>query len=79
MQDSVSYLILASIVVVIYLLISQRKNKVEPKDHSTEIDNLKESINNSFNNMTSSFNSLSKDVTRDMTQTLTSVNEKDCF
>ncbi len=76
MQDSVSYLILASIVVVIYLLISQRKNKVEPKDHSTEIDNLKESINNSFNNMTSSFNSLSKDVTRDMTQTLTSVNEK---
>ena len=62
--------------VIIYLLISQRKNKVEPKDHSQEINNLKDSINNSFNSMTSSFNSLSKDVTRDMTSTLTSVNEK---
>ena len=76
MQDSLSYLILVLIGVVIYLLISQRKNKTEPKDHSQEINNLKDSINNSFNSMTSSFNSLSKDVTRDMTQTLTSVNEK---
>ena len=61
---------------MIYLLISQRKNKVEPKDHSQEINNLKDSINASFNSMTSSFNNLSKDVTRDMTSTLTSVNEK---
>ena len=76
MQDSLSYLILILIGVVLYLLIYQRKNKVEPKDHSQEINNLKDSINNSFNSMTSSFNSLSKDVTRDMTQTLTSVNEK---
>ena len=76
MQDSLSYIILLLIGVVIYLLISQRQNKNEPKDHSQEINNLKDNINSSFNSMTSSFNSLSKDVTRDMTQTLTSVNEK---
>ena len=76
MQDSLLYIILVLIGIVIYLLISQRKNKVEPKDHSQEINNLKDSINTSFNSMTSSFNTLSKDVTRDMTSTLTSVNEK---
>ena len=62
--------------VIIYLLLTLRKNKEEPKDNTQEINNLKESINNSFNSMSTSFNSLSKDVTRDMTQTLTSVNEK---
>ncbi len=62
--------------VIIYLLVTQNKNKEEPKDSSQELNSLKESINNSFNTMSSSFNSLSKDVTRDMTQTLTSVNEK---
>ena len=76
MQDSLLYIILVLIGIVIYLLISQRKNKVEPRDHSQEINNLKDSINTSFNSMTSSFNTLSKDVTRDMTSTLTSVNEK---
>ena len=76
MQDSLSYLILALIGVVIYLLLTLRKNKEEPKDNTHELNNLKESINTSFNSMSSSFNSLSKDVTRDMTQTLTSVNEK---
>ena len=76
MQDSLSYIILALIGVIIYLLVTQRKNKEEPKDNSQELNNLKESINTSFNNMSTSFNSLSKDVTRDMTQTLTSVNEK---
>ena len=76
MQDSLSYIILVLIGVVIYLLVIQRKNKEEPKDNSQELNNLKESINTSFNNMSTSFNSLSKDVTRDMTQTLTSVNEK---
>ena len=76
MQDSLSYLILALIGVIIYLLLTLRKNKEEPKDNTQELNNLKESINTSFNNMSSSFNSLSKDVTRDMTQTLTSVNEK---
>ncbi len=76
MQDSLSYIILILIGVVIYLLINQRKNKEDPKDNAEDINNLKESINNSFNTMSASFNSLSKDVTRDMTQTLTSVNEK---
>jgi DNA recombination protein RmuC len=76
MQDSLSYIILVLIGVVIYLLVVQRKNKEEPKDNAQEINNLKESINNSFNTMSASFNNLSKDVTRDMTQTLTSVKEK---
>jgi DNA recombination protein RmuC len=76
MQDSLLYIILALMGVIIYLLVTQHKNKEEPKDSSQELNNLKESINNSFNTMSSSFNSLSKDVTRDMTQTLTSVNEK---
>ena len=75
MQDSLSYLILVLIGVVIYLLIIQRKNKEDPKNNSEDLNNLKESINSSFNTMSASFNSLSKDVTRDMTQTLTSVNE----
>jgi len=76
MQDSLSYIILLLIGVVIYLLVAQRKNKEEPKDNAEDLNSLKESINNSFNTMSASFNSLSKDVTRDMTQTLTSVNEK---
>jgi len=76
MQDSLSYLILVLIGVVIYLLLTLRKNKEEPKDNTQELNSLKESINTSFNSMSTSFNSLSKDVTRDMTQTLTSVNEK---
>ena len=76
MQDSLSYIILVLIGVIIYLLVTQRKNKEEPKDNTEELNNLKESINNSFNTMSTSFNNLSKDVTRDMTQTLTSVKEK---
>ena len=76
MQDSLSYIILALIGFVIYLLVVQRKNKEEPRNNTEELNNLKDSINNSFNTMSASFNSLSKDVTRDMTQTLTSVNEK---
>ena len=76
MEDSLSFIILALMGVVIYLLLTLRKNKEEPKDNNQELNNLKESINSSFNSMSSSFNSLSKDVTRDMTQTLTSVNEK---
>jgi len=76
MQDSLSYIILALIGVVIYLLVTQRNNKEEPKNNTEELNNLKESINNSLNTMSVSFNSLSKDVTRDMTQTLTTVNEK---
>ena len=76
MQDSLLYIILALMGVIIYLLVTQHKNKEEPKDSSQELNNLKESINNSFNTMSSSFNSLSKDVTRDMTEALTKVDEK---
>ena len=63
MQDSLSYLILILIGIVIYLLLVQRKNKEEPKNNTEDMNNLKESINNSFNTMSASFNSLSKDVT----------------
>jgi len=76
MQDSLSYVILVLMGVIIYLLVVQRRNKEEPKNNAEDINSLKESINNSFNTMSVSFNSLSKDVTRDMTQTLTTVNEK---
>ena len=76
MEDSLLYVILILVSIVIYLLIVDRKNKKEPKDNTQDINSLKESLNSSFNTMTASFNSLSKDVTRDMTQTLTSVNEK---
>ena len=58
MQDSLSYIILALIGVVIYLLITQRKKKEEPVDNTQELNNLKESINNSFNTMSASFNNL---------------------
>ena len=60
MQDSLLYIILALMGVIIYLLIAKHKNKEEPKDNSQELNNLKESINNSFNTMSASFNSLSK-------------------
>ena len=59
MQDSLLYVILALMGVVIYLLVTQNKTKEEPKDSAQELNSLKESINNSFNTMSSSFNSLS--------------------
>ena len=68
-------LVLILISVVIYLLISQ-KNKKDENTQNTEINQLKESLNNSLNTMSTSFNSLSKDVTRDMAQTMTKVEEK---
>jgi DNA recombination protein RmuC len=61
--------------VVVYLLLSQNKNKDESKNNE-ELARLKESLTNSINTMSTSFNSLSKDVTRDMTQALTKVDEK---
>ena len=61
--------------VVIYLLISQKKNNDENKNNE-ELGRIKESLVNSINTMSTSFNSLSKDVTRDMTQALTKVDEK---
>ena len=70
MQESVLYIVLALLGVVIYLLLSQRKHKDDDKNKEG-IDKLKETLNNSINTMSSSFNALSKDVTRDMTQALT--------
>ena len=75
MQESVLYIVLALLCVVIYLLLNQKKNKDEDKS-SEELGRLKESLTNSINIMSTSFNSLSKDVTRDMTQALTKVDEK---
>ena len=57
MEDSLSFIILALMGVVIYLLLTLRKNKEVPKDNSQELNNLKDSINSSFNSMSSSFNS----------------------
>ena len=75
MQESVLYIVLALLCVVIYLLISQRKNKDEGKN-SEELNRLKDSLTGSINTMSTSFNTLSKDVTRDMTKALTKVDEK---
>ena len=74
MQESVLYIVLALLCVVIYLLIIPKKNKEEI--NNKEFDRLKDSLNSSINNMSTSFNTLSKDVTRDMTQALTKVDEK---
>ena len=75
MQESVLYIVLALLCVVIYLLINQRKNKDDGKNNE-ELSRLKDSLTSSINTMSSSFNTLSKDVTRDMTQALTKVDEK---
>ena len=40
MEDSLLYVILVLIGVVIYLLIAQRKNKEEPKSNIEEFNNL---------------------------------------
>ena len=74
MQESVLYIVLALLCVVIYLLISQR-NKAESNSNE-ELDKLKDSLANSINTMSTSFNTLSKDVTRDMAQAMTKVDEK---
>ncbi len=75
MQESILYIVLVLLCIVVYLLISQRKNKDEDKNNQ-ELDKLKDSLTNSINTMSTSFNTLSKDVTRDMTQALTKVDEK---
>jgi len=75
MQESVLYIVLALLCVVIYILLNQKKNKNEEKNNE-ELAKLKETLTNSINTMSTSFNSLSKDVTRDMTQALTKVDEK---
>ena len=75
MQDSILYIVFILLCVIVYLLLSQNKNKDEGKNNE-ELARLKESLTNSINTMSTSFNSLSKDVTRDMTQALTKVDEK---
>ena len=75
MQESVLYIVLVLLCVVIYLLLNQKKNKEDDKSNE-ELERLKDSLTNSINTMSTSFNSLSKDVTRDMTQALTKVDEK---
>jgi len=75
MQDSILFIVLILLCIVIFLLLNQRKYKDENKKNE-EIDSLKNSLTSSINTMSSSFNSLSKDVTRDMTEALTKVDEK---
>jgi len=75
MKDSILYIVLALLCLVIYLLLAQRKQKDDRKSNE-ELDKLKDSLTNSINTMSTSFNALSKDVTRDMTQALTKVDEK---
>ena len=75
MQDSILYIVLALLCVVIYLLISRKNDKSETNNNE-EIDKLKNSLTSSINTMSTSFNALSKDVTRDMTKALTKVDEK---
>ena len=75
MQDSIIYIVLILLCVVIYLLISQKKDRNDDKN-SEEINKLKDSLTNSITTMATSFNALSKDVTRDMTQAITKVDEK---
>ena len=75
MQESILYIVLVLLCVVIYLLLNQKKSKEDNKSNE-ELERLKDSLTNSINTMSTSFNSLSKDVTRDMTQALTKVDEK---
>jgi len=75
MQDSILYIVLTLLCVIIFLLLKQRKSSEEIREKD-EIIKLKDSLTSSINTMSSSFNTLSKDVTRDMTHALTRVDEK---
>ena len=75
MQDSILYIVLVLLCVVVYLLLKINNGK-KGNEKNEEIDKLKDSLNNSINTMSTSFNALSKDVTRDMTRALTKVDEK---
>ena len=89
MQDSLLFILLALVAIVIYLLIKQNKNKDEVTDNkeaeeianlNAEIVKLKDSVNATINtslgSMSTSFNALSTGVTKDMTEALTKVDEK---
>ena len=75
MQDSILYIVLVLLCIVIYLLLNQRKHK-DSNEKNEELIKLKESLTSSINTMSGSFNAFSKDVTRDMTHALTKVDEK---
>ena len=60
MQDSILYIVLALLCVVIYLLISRKNGKSETNNNE-EIDKLKNSLTSSINTMSTSFNALSKE------------------
>jgi DNA recombination protein RmuC len=68
MQDSILYIVLALLCLVIYLLINQRKIK-DNENNKDEMSRLKESLTNSFGQM-------SKEISKDMTGALTRVDEK---
>jgi len=68
MKDSILYIILVLICIVIYLLFNQRKNKYNDKNRE-EINSLKDSL-------TGSFSQMSKEMAKDMTGALTKVDEK---
>ena len=68
MKDSILYIILVLICIVIYLLFNQRKNKYNDKNRE-EINSLKDSL-------TGSFSQMSKEIAKDMTGALTKVDEK---
>ena len=89
MQDSILFILLALIIVIIYLLVKfiKKNDKSEVDKYNEEINklnqeiiNLKESLNSTINttmsSMSSSFNNLSSGVTKDMTNALTKVDEK---
>ena len=75
MQDSILYIVLVLLCIVIYLLLNQRKHK-DSNEKNEELIKLKDSLTSSINTMSGSFNAFSKDVTRDMTHALTKVDEK---
>jgi len=75
MQDLILYIIFILLCLIIYILISQKKNQDNDKNE-VELNKLKDSLTSSITTMSTSFNTLSKDVTRDMTQALTKVDEK---
>ena len=58
MQESILYIILTLLCIIIYLLIALKKKNDEGKENE-EIDKLKDSLATSFNTMSSSFNNLS--------------------
>ncbi len=68
MQDSILYIVLTLLCLIVYLLLSQKNQKKDEKNE-TEINKLKESL-------TSSFGQMSKEISKDMTGALTRVDEK---